>query len=422
MKHLFTIILLSQCFLSVTVLAQQKSAKTYVAIIGNAGSVVSPDFKRRNDEIKFQARTRINKDLLEFFNLLIRDDLGENERNYLIQNSYLPNPQQIFNGDGVVVEDDIDPNHTSAENVVDIGIERYLRNLDLFYSKSDSATIAFSNIVVSDVKEGKEHPYLKVFFTQKFNGRNKQVNLPYKAVQRVAELRAEKVNGKWQTLITRLGFLRPEEFLSPLQNLTIPKDFGPKRPVKGTAKIFHKVDTTIDTLGVNWDKQWLQVVRSTIPQLPIGFYQRSKTGSNGKGDISMTLIKNEQKLIFHRNDGAPIAFDRVKDPKETDRLKLKYRRNGWLQIAAGLAALGISYRGYTNLQKSYDTYHGELARLNAEYAIWKDLSQQPAGNPITSMNFNSYSRPGIYAVYGGGVVGAGLILNGIRQLIKAGKL
>ena len=421
MKKNSNFLLLILLLLSLSIQAQQKSTKVYVARTGNAVQLSQRDVKQRRDEIIFQAKTKINN-LKDLFNTITFEGTDEAQRNAVIQNSFLPGPNQVFYGDDVVVEDDIDPTHTSAENAVDLGVERYLRNMDLFYVKSDQSTIEFSQIIVSDVQEGKDFPFVKVYFTEKFNSKHTQIDSAYRPVHRVAELRAVLVNNKWRTFITRLAFLKAGEALSSLSKPVISKDFGPKKAVKSPEKIFQKVGNTIDSVSVKWDKEWLQVVRSSNTQLPIGSYQRDKTDGSSQGTISMILAKSENRLTFKGVDGSLVAFDRIEDPKETGRLIRKYKSRGWLQIAAGLVALGASYAGYSNLQDSYSNYTDKLSGLNAEYTIWQTLTQQPGGPPPTPMTFNSYARPGIYAVYGGGVAGGGLIINGIRQLLKAGKL
>ena len=65
--------------------------------------------KRDADEIRALARKRVEKDFPELMNTLNLDDLGEFERKTLIQNSYLPNNNQVFYSDGIVVEDDLNP-------------------------------------------------------------------------------------------------------------------------------------------------------------------------------------------------------------------------------------------------------------------------------------------------------------------------
>lgn len=156
------------------------------------------------DEIRVLAREKI-KALNDLLNAISNDDLSNYERKYMIMNSYMPSNDQIFFNDGVVVEDDIDPKHTSSSPELDTPIEKYLSNFDLFYTKSDVNTIEFSNIVVSDAKMNK-YAFVKVFYTQQFKGKNSNNKDPYQPVSRVAELRADKINGAWTLYLTSISF------------------------------------------------------------------------------------------------------------------------------------------------------------------------------------------------------------------------
>lgn len=418
MKHIFTFLLVALWLTTIPTLAQKRSAKLYIANVSKSGQLPPKELKRRNDEIKFQATTKI-KNLVDLLNTLTFEGPGEAERNALMRNSFLPSPDQVFYSDDIVIEDDIDPTHISAENAVDVVVEKYLRTMDLFYVKSDTLTISFSQLITSEVQEGSDSPYIKVFFTSFFNGKHSQITTPYKPVQRVAELRAEKVEGKWRTFITRLAFLHPGEALTQLSKPVIPKDFGPKKPIESPERIYQKKENPIDSITVKSDQNWLNVVRSSIDIVPTGFYQRGIAESKSQGSISIELADQDQKLLFRRIDGSSISFIQKATQQQPPR---NYRLRAWLQIATGIIALGASYAGYTSLQNSYSTYTNKLAGLNSEFAIWQTLTQQAGASPAAPVSFASYASPGIYAVYGGGVVGSGLVINGIRELLKAGKI
>lgn len=419
MKHTSTFLLLMVLLLlaEVPVLAQKNDRKIYTANVGN--DKPSPTTKREKDEVIFQAKSKIN-DFLKTLQTLTFNDLTASERDSVVQNSYLPNQDQIFFNDEVIIEDDVDPRHTSSGNTTDLKVDRYLRDMDLFYSKADTATIGFSRIIASPVQEGKDYPYVKVFFTSTFRGRHSQFDTLYQPTQRVVELRAEKIDGKWRTLITRSGFLRPGEGLTELTKPIISNESGPKQPIRSRETVFLSTGSTLDSIRTKWDQHWLHVVRSSTELLPAGFYQRNSTsGKASQSTISIMLTSKEQRLTFTRIDGSSIVFN---DPNGPVRIKRKYQRQGWLQIIAGTAALSASYVGYSSLQHSYDNYASRLTALNSEYAIWQTLTRQGGGNPTTPITFDRYASPGIYAVYGGTVAGGGLIINGIRHLLKAGKI
>jgi hypothetical protein len=421
MKNTFTFLFLGLWLVTAPLFAQKRSAKLYVADIGVTDSAQT---KRRNDEIKFQAKTQVNN-LLELLLLLTSGDLTESQRTSVIQNSYLPNSNQIFYSDGVIVEDDIDPKHTAYNNTADFLVDRYLRNLGLFYSKSDTATtptIAFTQQITSPVMQGKEYMFIKVFFTSTFLGKHNQFDsVAYKPVQRVAELRVEAVEGKWRTFITRLAFLQPDETLSQLESPVISKESGPKRPIDAQSFTFRRAGTPADSLTIKWDTQWLNVIHSSTKKIPVGFYQFRNTGITNDHSVSISLTNKDEHLTFQQANKAKLEFDKagvihtpVKGPKN-------YRIWGWIQIATGALAMGASYATYSTIRSDYNAYTSRLNTLNSEYAIWQTLTQQPGDSPAAPMPFNQYANPGIYASYGGTVLGGALIMNGIRLLRKAHK-
>lgn len=414
MKNVFTCLLLITAVAGTPVLAQKNAKKIYVARVNNSDTTIT---RRDRDEITFQAKGTVGN-LLELLSLLSSTVPNEPERDKIIKDSYLPNSVQVFYNDAVVIEDDINPIHTSSKSTTDLPVDRYLRNLVIFYSKADTSTIKFTRIVTSSLIEGKSYLYVKVFFTSAFGGKyndqsSNQVDMTYQPVPRVAELRAEKVEGKWRTFIVRVGFLQPGESLATEKKPVISNNSGPKQPVSGKLFLYRSINNAVDTVAAKWDKHWLQVVRSSTDLLPAGFYQYRKIDNTSQAYVSITLTNKDQLLSFRQSNGSIIGFGQV---VKSGRLL------AWLQIATGVVALGASYAGYNSLQNSYKVYSDQLTTLNSEYAIWQTLTQQPGGAPATPIAFNSYAKPGIYAVYGGGVAGSALLVNGIRQLMKAGKL
>ena len=420
MRHLFTLLLLIVLLTGKSVSAQQNNTKIYTAKISD--SSVSQLTKRDKDEITFQAKSRINE-LASLFEVLTTDSLSESILTSVIQNSYLPNQDQIFFNDAIVIEDDIDPRHISSDNTADLKVDRYLRDMALFYSKSNVATIRFSRIITSSVQDGKDYPYVKVFFGSTFTGKHSQFDsIAYQSVQRVAELRADKVDGKWRTAITRLGFVRPGEGLTELSHPVLEQKGVPTQRIKGEEFLYRSAESNPDSISVKWDSRWLNILRSSTPYVPSGTYQRSNVDKKTQEYVGVALINNDQQLTFRKIDGSTVKFNQIRSPDYLRRLRHKYQLRGWLQVVAGVVAVGVSYAGYRSLHNSYDDYSSRISSVNGEYAIWQTLTQQPGGSTVVPLSFGQYSQPGIYAVYGGGVVGSGLIINGIRQLLKAGKI
>lgn len=132
------------------------------------------------------------------------------------------------------------------------------------------------------------------------------------------------------------------------------------------------------------------------------------------------MTYNDRQLAFTRINGETVPFQRVGPPIGPSPTRPK-TIVAWLQIVVGVAALTASAVGYSTIRSSYDAYTTRLSGMNAEYAVWQTLSQQPGVSPAAPMSFSTYAQPGIYGVYSGTVVGSGLIVNGIRQLLKINK-
>jgi hypothetical protein len=156
------------------------------------------------DEIRVLAREKV-KGLNDLLNAIANEDLSNYERRYLMMNSYMPSNDQIFANDGVIVEDDTDPKHKASAPGLDTPIEKYLSNFDLFYVKTETNTVDFTNLVVGDVKMDK-YPFVKVSYTQHFKGKSNRDNTPYQPISRVAELRADKSGNDWIVYLTRIAF------------------------------------------------------------------------------------------------------------------------------------------------------------------------------------------------------------------------
>jgi hypothetical protein len=170
----------------------------------------TPLSKKETDEIRYNARRKVEKDLPELLNTLNLSDIGDFERKTLILNSYLPSQTQVFYSDGVVIEDDLKPDLSLKDPPVDASVDKYLNNIDLFYVKSDTVTIKIENVVVSPVKENKDKITVQVYFTSVFKGSHKTIKTPYIPQLRIAELNVEKNEKQWSVLISSIRFNRGE--------------------------------------------------------------------------------------------------------------------------------------------------------------------------------------------------------------------
>lgn len=163
-----------------------------------------------NDEIRFLANKRVEEDLRALYNTIAFEDAGQNLLAKTILNSYTPSTNQVFYSSGVIIEDDVSPENTIKAKGNDKRIDRYLNDMNLFYSKSGSESIFFSEISVdTKVQAGQDYYFVKVYFKSDFRGKHKNQQ-SYKPILRIAELRAERENGKWKVLISGIRFYREE--------------------------------------------------------------------------------------------------------------------------------------------------------------------------------------------------------------------
>ncbi len=166
--------------------------------------------------IRLLARSMVERNLRDLLNTIAFDDASPAALREVMLNSYLPNNNQVFYNDGAIIEDDITPENTDLAKGSDLNVERYLSNLNLFYKKTDRETIFFSEVLVSPEVQISTYPFVKVYFKSWFKGEHKSKK-PYKAVLRVAELRAEKdINNNWKVFITHIGFYRQAQNEGPV--------------------------------------------------------------------------------------------------------------------------------------------------------------------------------------------------------------
>lgn len=204
MRKLFLVIL-SSLFILVSC---EKEKKTPVKIkLSSAKSTQLTEADK--DSIQLKSATFI-KSFEQLMNQISDPELAKEKRKEIIKKSYTRSNSQIFQDADVIIEDDIDPGYTngSAEEK-NVKVERYLNDLDLFYDKLDEATISFTNIQPSEVIEN-EYVFLAIYFESEFRSQNITIDKPYEKSQRVATVKAEKVNGDWEPKIVSVGFYKPE--------------------------------------------------------------------------------------------------------------------------------------------------------------------------------------------------------------------
>ncbi|MEM1135230.1 MAG: outer membrane beta-barrel protein [Bacteroidota bacterium] len=128
----------------------------------------------------------------------------------VINNSYTKSANQIFKDSKVIIEDDIDPNNLYRNKIKDVFVERYLKDLDIFYAKNQTATINFFDAEASAVQV-KEYIYVEVYFKSLFTGLHNISSKEYKTAERVATIIASKNSDKWEMEIASVVFYNPKQ-------------------------------------------------------------------------------------------------------------------------------------------------------------------------------------------------------------------
>jgi hypothetical protein len=107
----------------------------------------------------------------------------------------------------VQIEDDLNPNSSPPTFEEEKTIQRYLNDFFQFYEKSVSTSVVFSDIQISDIRQG-EYLYVNVTYENEFLNKHKYIDQPYEKYKRVATIKVEPSNTGWKVLITYIGFFR----------------------------------------------------------------------------------------------------------------------------------------------------------------------------------------------------------------------
>ncbi|SDL31526.1 Tetratricopeptide repeat-containing protein [Catalinimonas alkaloidigena] len=170
---------------------------------------------REGAEITHQAELVVYE-LEDLLNVITNTDIGSKMTQDLIRNSYSSSKNQIFYDEKVIIESDDDPDAT-LKNFKDAEVPKYLNTLDLYYEKSSEPSVSLTSVKTSPVKKS-DYYYVRTYFERNFENKHKQKNKGYATVPRVADVRVDNVDGKWQARIIGISFFGPEEDLNTPEN------------------------------------------------------------------------------------------------------------------------------------------------------------------------------------------------------------
>ncbi len=160
-------------------------------------------------EILMQAENTA-AELENLLNAISNANSGPAEIQLFIEGSYTPGPNQIFYNKDVVVEDNIDPTHTSATGAQDKAVATYLTDFDIGYEKSPDATVKLDNRKMGPIRR-TDMLFVNVLCEGKLAGKPKGSTATYVPIQQVLTMRAERINNRWRTFIAAIRFARPAD-------------------------------------------------------------------------------------------------------------------------------------------------------------------------------------------------------------------
>ncbi|MEA5461059.1 tetratricopeptide repeat protein [Arcicella sp. LKC2W] len=123
----------------------------------------------------------------------------------MINRSHSGKINKLFFNKEILVEDDLEENASLLKNSKKT-IDRYLRDFDLYYTKTDTNTVSFDSIRISNIKQSAEYTYIKIYFKSNFSSLQKISGKAFPKSWRTLEIRADKIGKKWLTQIVRIGY------------------------------------------------------------------------------------------------------------------------------------------------------------------------------------------------------------------------
>ena len=189
------------------------------------------------EEIRFKSENIVKRELKDLLNNLSNSTVELKETQEMILNSYSGSRNRIFLSSTVLVEDDINPNFHSSLNTRDMEIDKYLKDFDILYKKSDGPSVNINIMKVSNVKKTGSL-YVKVYYSSFFRNPNTTNDTAYTLNNRIAEISIKRENNKWIPYIARIGFYVPADTVNDFTNdlvLTQVKNSGSENGLKDSS-------------------------------------------------------------------------------------------------------------------------------------------------------------------------------------------
>jgi outer membrane biosynthesis protein TonB len=356
-------------------------------------------------EIKAEAKKVIETHLSDLLNTIASDGMGEQGRKLIMANSFIPSENQIFDINSII-EDDVNPEFTiSKKGFSDVKVQRYLENLNLFYTKSGENSIKITEVNATDVKKGPEYPFLLVHFKSHFTNvhRNKPT-VKYVAILRTAELKAEKVDKQWRVLITGIRYYK-----EPVAENTVAK--VPAKQTKPASPAATKPSEQVAQKPKEV-KKVQEPVKDVVNQQAVTKTETPVTQSTKQE--SLPAVSKQEEVVKPAEKSRELVPQKTSPAiAELELQAAKYKKKTTLfRVGAGAAIVGAAAT-FVIVNGAYGDYKSQLEKSNSELETWW-TGDNNGGNFGDIENYKaqpksliSFGSPGIY------FVGAGAIASGV---------
>ena len=339
-------------------------------------------------EIRYKAGNIVERELRDLLNAVSSTTFETQETAELIHNAYSEGRNRIFRDSAVLVEPDVNPAYQTSGQSGDEPLDKYLRDMDILYKKSDSNSIAFSNIRCSNVKK-KDIVYVKVYFNSFFRNASTVSEKPYAVTNRIAEIKAEKDKNQWRLYIVRLGFFNPADTgndvanniplkmeLNTLQGLTA------KSTAQDTAAAIQKQLSFDEEQSEKVTKQLVDKEKQDDEQFRKLLVMGDQAGGRNEFTQALQYYKNAQDIKPNNIEvNARIKktmSDRQQFTLKSDELYTQYLKTAALQVKNRQYKEAIqSYQDARN-QKPVETasIDSTIRILTVKYRILSDLQEK----------------------------------------------